>query len=307
MTIEPLRTVLFTPGNHPRKVAKVFGAGADAIILDLEDAVAVAEKAETRVTVVDALRAAEPGGPLGYVRVNALDTPFCYGDIMTVTGEWLDGIVLPKVERAADLVVADWLLSQLERERGLEPGAIDLLPIIETGAGLAAVDAIADVGAGAGARIKRLSFGAGDFTRDMGMVWTAEEQELADARARIVLASRIAGLQPPIDTVFIDLKDAGSLERSARTALAMGFQGKLCIHPAQVGPVNAVFTPSDEEVARAEKFVAAFKEAEAQGSASIQVDGYFIDYPIVEKAERVLRIMEGIRAKEGAAANRGPA
>ena len=162
---------------------------------------------------------------------------------------------------------------------------------------MAAVQAIA----GANTRVRRLSFGAGDYTRDMGMVWTGAEAELAHARACVVLASRVGGLEAPIDTVFIDIADADNLERSAQTALSFGFQGKLCIHPKQVEPVNRVFTPSADAVARAEKHVAAFKEAEAAGSASIQVDGYFVDYPIYEKAERVLRIAKAIQQREAQA------
>ncbi len=293
--MHPQRTYLFAPGNHPRKVAKVFDAGADAVVLDLEDAVAAAEKEATRAVVAAALQ--KPRNCLGYVRVNALDTDYCYGDLNAVARPGVDGIMLPKVEKPSQLETADWLLGQLERQHGLAHGALDLLPIIETGRGVAAAEAIA----GAVTRVKRLSFGAGDYTRDMGMVWTASEAELAHARACIVLASRVAGLEPPIDTVFIDLSDAENLVQSARTALSAGFQGKLCIHPNQVEPVNRVFTPSEAELAQAEKHIAAFKEAEAAGSASIQVDGYFIDYPIVEKAERVLRIMEVIRRKEAQA------
>ena len=289
------RSYLFAPGNHPRKVAKVFGAGADAVVLDLEDAVAAAEKEATRSLVVAALQA--PRACLGYVRVNGLDTAYCYGDIQAVAAAGVDGVMLPKVEAPSQLETADWLLGQLERERGLAPGAIDLLPIIETGRGVAAVDAIA----GADTRVKRLCFGAGDYTHDMGMVWTGAEAELAHARARIVLASRVGGLEPPIDTVFIDLADAENLERSALTAISFGFQGKLCIHPKQVEPVNRVFTPSADAVAQAEKHAAAFREAEAAGSASIQVDGYFVDYPIFEKAERVLRIAQAIREREARA------
>ena len=183
-------------------------------------------------------------------------------------------------------------MAQLERENGLEIGSIDLLPIIETGLGLHNIEAIVM----AGTRVKRVSFGAGDFTRDMNLVWTGPEQELAYARGRIVLASRAAGIEPPIDSVFIDLKDREHLELSTQKALEFGFQGKLCIHPDQVGLVNDVFTPDAAEVTRAEKIIAAFKEAEAAGSASIQVDGYFVDYPIVEKARRVLEISERIRA-----------
>lgn len=288
--MHPLRSFLFVPGNHSRKVEKVFGVGADAVILDLEDAVAIAEKPATRATVVEALK--KPHRSLGYIRVNALDTEYCYGDFHAIVGPWLDGIMVPKVEAADQLKTVDWLLAQIERERGLAIGTIDILPIIETGLGLHRIDEIC----GGKTRVKRVSFGAGDFTRDMGLKWTGEEQELTHARARIVLASRVAGLEPPIDTVFIDLKDRAHLEMSTHTALNMGFQGKLCIHPDQVPLVNEIFTPTGAEIARAEKIIAAFKKAEAEGSASIQVDGYFVDYPIVVKAQRVLDVIARIRA-----------
>ena len=288
--MHPLRSFLFAPGNHPRKVEKVFEVGADAVILDLEDAVAVAEKAATRATVTAAL--GRERRALGYVRVNGLDTDFAWGDFAAVIGPGLDGIVLPKVETADQVRTADWIMAQLEREAGLAVGSVDLLPIVETGLGLHNIEAIA----AAGTRVKRVSFGAGDFTRDMNLVWTGGEDELAYARGRIVLASRAAGIEPPIDSVFIDLKDRANLERSARRAHEFGFQGKLCIHPDQIGPVNEVFTPDAAEVERAEKIIAAFRAAEAAGSASIQVDGYFVDYPIVEKAQRVLDLTERIRA-----------
>ena len=298
------RSLLFAPGNHPRKVEKSLGLNADVVILDLEDAVAVAEKEATRSVVVDALANRPPraGGPRaggrrarGYVRVNAVDSPFCWGDLQAVVTPGVDGIVLPKLESASDLRTVDWVVSQLERERGMEPGAFDVLPIIETGKGVAAVASIC----GAGARVRRLSFGAGDYTLDMGLRWTDGERELDQARSAIALASRAAGLEPPIDTVFIHIGRVDSLRRSAELARDFGFQGKLCIHPEQVGPVNEAFSPTGEEVAQARRYLAAFREAEARGSASIQVDGYFIDYPIVEKARRVIGLAEAIDRAAG--------
>lgn len=280
----PSRSFLFCPGNHPRKVAKVFSAGADAVILDLEDAVAVSEKAATRAPVAAAL--AEPRPCRGYVRINALDTGFTFGDLEAVVAPGVDGIVLPKVESATDVVKVDWVIGELEVKRGLPQGGIDLMPILETGPGIADARAIC----AAGGRVRRVSFGAGDYARDMGLDWTREEAEFAHARAEIVLASRVAGLEPPIDTVWVDLSDTDGLAASARAAKRMGFQGKLCIHPAQVGIVHGVFTPTAEEVARANKIVAAFERAEAEGSASIQVDGQFVDYPIVARARRVLAL-----------------
>ncbi|MCP5150326.1 MAG: CoA ester lyase [Ectothiorhodospiraceae bacterium] len=288
------RSFLFAPGNHARRVEKALGLDADAVILDLEDAVAVAEKPATRGLVAAAL--SRPRRGAAYVRVNAIDTPFCYGDMLAVVVPGLDGVVLPKVESAAALVTADWLLAQLERERGLAPGAVDLMPIVETGKGLDAVEAIAR----AGTRVRRLAFGAGDFTLDMGMRWTHGESELDYARARIATTSRAAGLEPPVDTVFVHLGELDALRASTERARDLGYQGKLCIHPEQVGPVNAVFSPTPEQVARARRYVAAFEAAEAAGSASIQVDGFFIDYPIVEQARRLLAAADAIATRESA-------
>ena len=163
--MHPLRSFLFAPGNHPRKVEKVFEVGADAVILDLEDAVAVAEKAATRATVTAALGRRRRA--LGYVRINGLDTDFAWGDFAAVIGPGLDGIVLPKVETADHVRTADWIMAQLEREAGLAAGSVDLLPIVETGLGVHNIEAIA----AAGTRVRRVSFGAGDFTRDMNLVW----------------------------------------------------------------------------------------------------------------------------------------
>src|ERR1700730_1135239 len=290
--IQPLRSFLFAPGNHARRVEKALSLDADAVILDLEDAVATAEKRTTRDAVIAALT--RPRRPLLYVRVNSADTEFCYGDLAAIVRPGLDGIVLPKVESAAALATIDWLLAQLEREQGLAPRAIDLIPIIETGRGLGSLELIL----GAGTRVRHVAFGAGDFTLDMNMAWTRTEAELAFARARIVTASRAAGIEAPFDTVWVDLADEEGLEMSARSALGFGFQGKMRIHPKQIGIVNRVFTPREAEVAYAERVVAAFAEAEAAGSAAIQLDGKFIDYPILYRGQRGLEKMAAIRTKE---------
>ena len=281
------RSFLFAPGNHARRVEKALGLDADAVILDLEDAVAIAEKPATRAVVVQALQERERTG-LGYVRVNAFDTPFCYGDIVGVVHPGVDGIVLPKLESVSQLQAVEWLIANLEAERGLAIGGIDVIPIIETGKG---ISAIADICA-ADSRVRRVAFGAGDYTLDMNMRWTRDERELDHARATVALASRSAGIEPPIDTVWIHLGEVEAMTRSAGLAKDFGFQGKMCIHPEQVGPTNSVFTPSAEEIALAQRYVEAFDEAEAAGLASIQVDGYFIDYPIVDKARRTLALAQ---------------
>jgi citrate lyase subunit beta / citryl-CoA lyase len=282
------RSFLFAPGNHARKVEKCLQLDADAVILDLEDAVAVAEKPATRDVVVSALQVPRTG--LGYVRVNAFDTPFCFGDLMAVVQPGLDGIVLPKLESAAQLIAVEWMVSQLERDRGLVEGAIDIMPIIETAKGLTEVDAICR----AESRVLRVAFGAGDYTLDVGMNWTRDERELEAARHTIVVASRAADIEPPLDTVWIHLGELENISKSAEHARDLGFQGKMCIHPEQIEPVNRAFTPTNETVAQARMYIEAFAQAEAQGSASIQVDGYFIDYPIVEKARRIVAIADAI-------------
>ena len=286
------RSFLFAPGNHPRKVEKVFGVGSDAVILDLEDAVANDEKIATREAVVAALQ--QPRRNLGYVRINGFDTEFCFGDLEAIVGKGLNGIVLPMVENASQLLAVDWMVSNLERKLGLEPGGIDIMPILETGKGIAALPEIA----GCGSRVRRMAFGAGDYTHDMSMDWTLDEVELDDARARMVLASRAADLEPPLDTVWIHIKDLDGMRVSSERAKRMGFQGKMCIYPPQVAVVNEVYSPSAAEIEHSERVVTAFREAEKAGSSSIQLDGYFIDYPIVYKAQRILDAAAAIREQE---------
>ena len=291
------RSYLFAPGNHARRVEKAFTLGADAVILDLEDAVAVSEKEAARKPVAAALVAKKSAGSRGYVRVNAMGTSFCFRDLMEVVGKGVDGIVLPKVESAADLHAIDWLIANLERERGLEVGAIDLIPTIETATGMQRVERILQARGlkpySGTWRVRRIAFGAADYALDLGIMPGDAGEELLYARQRLVLASRDANFEPPLDSPWFRLKDLEGLRKSIAASRRMGFQGRMCIHPEQVAPVNEGYAPAADEVARAERIVAAFKEAEAKGSAAIQVDGQMIDYPIVREAERVLERSAG--------------
>lgn len=283
------RTYLFTPGNHPRRVEKALGLDTDVVILDLEDAVAIAEKVKTRDIVRETL--AKERDVAAFVRVNAYDTTFCYGDICAVVCPELDGIMLPKLESVEDLKSVEWLITNLERDQGMEEGSIDLLPIIETAKGAANLRDMVQCSS----RVKRFAFGAGDYTRDLGMDWSMTEEELLPIRSEMVLASRLGGLEPPIDTVYIHIKEHELFAKSCEAVRALGFQGKMCIHPDQIGPANAAFTPTAESIAWSEKIVAAFAEAEAAGVASIQVDGYFVDYPIVAHAQRTVDLANVLR------------
>jgi len=291
VAVNVLRSLLFAPGNHARRVAKALTLDADAVILDLEDACPTLEKVATRPAVVDALR--EPRRSRGYVRINALSTQFGYGDLVAVVQPGVDGVMLTKVNGPDEIKIADWLMTQLERERGLPPGSVELLPLIETGAGLTHAEGIAR----AAPRVRRLAFGAGDFTLDLGLRWTPEETELLAFRSALVLASRAAGVEPPIDLAWIDTKDQVGFANSVRWGRTLGFQGKLCIHPDHIAAINAAFSPSEQEVAKAQRIVAAFREAEAQGSAAFALDGALVDYAIVVQAERVLAAAAALAAR----------
>lgn len=288
--MDVLRSFLFGPGNRPRILEKVAHCGADAVILDLEDAVPIAEKEATRPAVLAAVQSITTCAV--YVRINPLvsTTDFSQAigadDLEAVVCPQLTGIIVPKVESAADICQAEDTLQTIEQQRGLTPGTIDLIPIIETALGVHRAFDIAS----AGTRVKRLAFGAGDFTRDIGVSWSRREIESQYARSAVVIASRAAGIQAPLDTVWVNLQDPRGLERSARLAKQLGFQGKMAIYPTQVEPINTVFSPTEAEIAFAGRVIDAFREAEERGEAAIQLDGQFIDYPIVESAQKVLAI-----------------
>jgi len=293
------RSFLFAPGNVARRVEKAFTLDADAVIVDLEDSVAVHEKEKTRAAVAEALARARKAR--GYVRVNAPASAFCYGDLVATIHRGVDGVVLPKVESAADLHAIDWLIAALERERGLAEGSIDLMPQVETAAGLQRIERIVQArnlrpypGPW---RVKRVAFGAADYGHELGLAPTLDEPELADARARVVLASRAAGLENPIDSPWFHFKEPEAFERALERSRRGGFQGRLCVHPDQLAPVNRAYLPSDDELARAERIVAAFREAEARGAAAIQVDGQMIDYPVVHRAQAVIEARREAQGK----------
>jgi citrate lyase subunit beta/citryl-CoA lyase len=276
------RSMLFAPGNQPRKIEKAFSTEADVVCIDLEDAVPNAQKAAARIQIVEALRTAR-SIPF-YVRINALDTPHCFSDVEAMVTRGLSGLVVPMIESASQLWTIDWLVGQLETRHGLEKGSLDIIPVIETARGVVRLEEICR----SGTRVRRLSFGAWDFTLDTGIAYTPEEQHIADARNRVVLHSRSAGLAAPIDTSYPVLGDIDGLARSSRTAKAMGFQGKACIHPEQVAPVNEAFSPNEDELREAQALVAGFEDAEAAGSASVRINGRFVDYPIYKKAKALL-------------------
>jgi citrate lyase subunit beta/citryl-CoA lyase len=283
-----LRSLLFTPANRPRFVEKAGAWGADAIIFDLEDSVPPAEKAQARAAAAAAVQ--RWAGQTLYLRVNpvAARMPFVEAlgleDIAAAVTPGLHGIVLPKAEAAQDVQAADRALTAAEQRTGLPVGSLEIIPLIETARGVWDCLEILQ----ASPRVRRAGFGALDLLHDLGMRWAGTSDTLLYARTRLVLASRVAGCAPPIDTVYPLLDDLHGLEQEARLARRLGFSGKMCVHPRQVPVVNTVFSPAPDEIAWAQRVMAAFAEAEARGEGSISVDGTLVDYPVVHMARRVL-------------------
>lgn len=276
-----LRSLLFVPAHHPTRPEKALAAGADAVILDLEDAVPPDQKEPARANVRALL--CRPRICKLYLRINALTTAWALGDILDGAGPGLDGIILPKAERPDDIAIADWAITQAERRTGMPEGSLDLVPILETAAGVTAAIAIGK----ASPRVRRLAFGAADFSLDIGVSLESWE-ELQPVRSNLVVTSRAANLEPPIDTVFFAVRDLAAFGHDTRLSRRMGYQGRLLIHPDQVGPANITYAPTEAEIAWARKVVEAFAAAEQSGSAAITVDGGFVDYPVVRRAERIL-------------------
>lgn len=288
-----LRSLLFAPANEPRKTRKLSSYGADAVVLDLEDAVAREQKVSARGIARAALR--EMVGPLRCVRVNGFETGLIADDVRAVVSAELDAIVLPKAEGAIDLDRLDRLITAAESEAGLERGHVRVIALVETCAGIAAAAEIA----GASPRMLVLAFGSGDLGRELGLPTIRGEltAALAYGRAKLVYDARAAGLPPPLDGPYLNVRDAAGMEADCRAAAALGYGGKVCIHPDQVGIANRVFGPAPEEVAFAHKVIVAFAAAEAAGQAAITVDGVFVDYPIMVKARAIVGFAEASAAQ----------
>jgi citrate lyase subunit beta/citryl-CoA lyase len=232
-----------------------------------------------------------------YVRINALTTPYAKDDIAALGSENLNGLMLPKVESANDLITFGGLLTDLEKESGLTQGSLEILSICETAKGLEEIYPIVSV-QNEPKRDMIVAFGAADYTLDLGISLTKEGRELDYPRTRIPIACRAADIVPPLDTPWmVDLKDMDGLLADVQKAKAYGFQGKIVIHPNQIQPCHEVFTPTKAEIEYARKIVETFEAAERDGKAAIQIDGKFIDYPVVERARRTIELSRAIEDK----------
>jgi len=286
----PLRTLLFAPGNDERKLEKVGSFGSDVIVLDLEDAVADAEKTAARAIVRGALP--RYGSGVVCVRVSGESSGRLEGDLDGIVCDHLDCVMVPKVQEVETLLRVDARLEALERARGIPAGTIRLLALVETAKGLVACEAIA---AAAPRRLVTLVFGLGDFATDIGVDVTYDGAELLYARSRVVVAARAAGLRAALDGPYLDIHNREGLTADSWRSRQLGFQGRVIVYPAHVEPTQRAYSDiSPADVERARRLVAAFERAEADGTASIQVDGAFVDYPIYERARQKLKLYEAL-------------
>ncbi len=285
------RSMLFAPANDLRKAGKALMLNADGTVLDLEDAVALSEKTNARNALNDDLKLPRRGDV--FIRVNSVQSEFILSDLLAAVTEGVRGLVVAKSESAEEIRQVDWLISKIEKERGLNAGCMEIIPFIESANAIVNAFSIAS----SCPRVSRMFFGGVDYVLDIGTTFSKGGTEIFYARSQLVVASRAAGIEPPIDTVYPDFKDIEGLVADAKAVRQMGFQGKLAIHPGQIEPLNEVFTPTPEEISWAEKIVAVFDEEEAKGQAVFQVDGKMIEYPIANRARRIIALAEQIANK----------
>ena len=281
-----MRSTLYAPGDQPEKLQKAVLRSADGVICDLEDAVAPAHKDTARAVVAEFIRSQPTTGPALLVRINWGDLGI--EDLRTLIpgcGSNIAALYLPKVSTVEELVRVDAELNLLERGSGLELGSITVVALLETARGILDARLIAEA-----PRVRRLAIGEADLSADLGIELTpGDEREMLMARAAVVLASAAAGIEPPVGPVSTDFRDLDALRHSTERLRRMGFRGRSCIHPAQVGIVNEVFTPTGPEVERAERLVQLYDRAVAAGQGVIADDGgKMIDEAVVRTARRVV-------------------
>jgi citrate lyase subunit beta/citryl-CoA lyase len=274
--IERLRSLLFAPAVRPEMLAKLPGTGADGVVIDCEDATPPGAKAEGRANAREIAPRIAGQGALVFVRVNGVPSRWFEDDVRDGLAEGLDGVVIPKLDQTEQI------------DRAVEALAasghpdLPLLAGIETALGVADARELL-----AHPRVAAAYFGAEDFIADMGGVRTPGSQEVLYARSRVALAGRLAGV-PTLDQVVTDFRNDAVFERETEEARAMGFQGKLCIHPRQVTLANAGFLPSEEEVDHARRLLDAYARESEAGVGAIAFEGQMVDEPLAARARQIL-------------------
>jgi citrate lyase subunit beta/citryl-CoA lyase len=282
------RSLLFVPGTRTDRIEKAIASEADAVIIDLEDAVELSEKEAVRDRVAGFLEKKQ--AKKIFVRVNGVETEYFDQDMEKIVLPQVCGLLIPKTEKPEDMRKIDQRITDLEKKKAIPAGQIRLICQIETALGLHQATEIAS----STPRVLALAFGAADLTLDLGAVLSKTGEELFFVRSWLVLASRLAGVYPIDSPYMVDFKDVEGLSREARLSRQLGFRGKLCIHPIQLGPIHEVFSPSQDEVNKAKRVVEAFEQAKQRGESAISLDGQFIDPPIYGRAKQILEFAKAI-------------
>jgi len=292
-----LRSMLYVPGNSVRMAVKAATLPVDAVILDLEDAVPLADKETARILTRDLIKLVKQRGSYVFIRVNSLITDLTAEDLKHTAIEGLDGVMLAKTETGSDVTELDKMLTEVEQAVGLAPKSVKVIPLVETAKGVVNCFQIAS----ASERVVAIAFGAGDYYRDLGRDITQlsrEETELIYARSQIVNTSTAAGVQA-IDTPFLGLlTDRERFLGEVKLAAQLGFKGKQCIHPSQIEPVNSMFSPSQAEAEHAKRVAEAFEEAQARGLGAISFEGKMVDYMTYRQAKDTLATAQIIDDKK---------
>jgi citrate lyase subunit beta/citryl-CoA lyase len=299
-TTTVIRSILSVPGLRERFIDKATEVPADVILLDLEDSIPSARKAEARERVRATVPRFDKRGRLLFVRPNDLATGLLEADLEAVVGPSLDGIHLPKTHSAAVIERVDHYLSLLERTRGIATGQVRIIAWIESTQGLANVESICR----ASPRLIGASIGAEDYATDLGVMRTRAGIEIEYARARIANAAVAAGLIA-IDCPEPDYRDLDHFERDITHARALGYRGKYCIHPDQVAIANRVFAPSAEQLTWAKRVRDAYEDGEREGLGAVGLDGAMVDRPVYARALELLRWHDHVQARTHAGAQTG--
>ncbi len=277
------RSMLFLPGNTPNIIVNGEILGADAVILDLEDAVAPAEKDSARILVRNAIKYMGFGKCEVIVRINAIDTAFWQKDLDAIIPVRPSLIMPPKTACAADVLAVDAYITHLEEKLGMENGTVGLIPLIETALGVENAYQIAS----ACKRVKAIFLGGEDLTADLRCKRTKEGQEIFYARSRMVVAARAAGVEV-YDTPFTDVNDDEGIYTDAQLAKSLGFTGKASISPRHVKAINEVFSPSMKDIDYAYEVMEAIRIGKEQGKGAVSLRGKMIDAPIVARAQQTI-------------------
>jgi citrate lyase subunit beta/citryl-CoA lyase len=291
-----MRSVFYTPSNNEKMVGKAPEILCDILTLDLEDSVPPAEKPKGREMIQAYLKAsrAKQLAPSLYVRVNNWETQMTNHDLEAIVHPGLDGVCLAKCGSADNVKRLDWKLEELEQRRGMEVGSVGIQLLIETAKGVMN----AYPAASASPRVNSLIFGAVDYTKDMRVTLTSEGQEQLYARYHTAVAARAAGCVA-IDCPFVNISDVEAFKVSTREGRQMGYEGRMLIHPSQIGPSHEIYTPSAADVEWAEGVKKVFEEEGiAKGSAAVSYKGKMVDTPVYENALQILRTMAEIKAAE---------